>query len=110
MQASSIELTGKKSHYGIDGTGRDTYINFDNGGNFRGYHQLGIGKFERGEFPTPGRGRINSSYVPIEGRPLHYTGDGTGRDTYIMYKILHLVQQKEVLLRAQEEIRISWGH
>jgi hypothetical protein len=48
MQASSIEMTAKKSHYGVDGTGRDTYINFDNGGNFRGYHQLNIGKFERG--------------------------------------------------------------
>lgn len=85
MQASSIELTAKKSHYGVDGTGRDTYINFDNGGNYRGYHQLIPGKFERGEFPTLGRGRINSSYVPIEGRPLHYTGNGTGRDSYIMY-------------------------
>jgi hypothetical protein len=48
MQASSIELTAKKSHYGVDGTGRDTYINFDNGGNYRGYHQLVPGKFERG--------------------------------------------------------------
>jgi hypothetical protein len=37
MQASSIQLTAKKSHYGVDGTGRDTYINFDNGGNYRGY-------------------------------------------------------------------------
>lgn len=65
MQASSIELTAKKTHYGVDGTGRDTYINFDNGGNYRGYYQQGIGKFERGDFPTSGRGRINSSYVPI---------------------------------------------
>jgi hypothetical protein len=85
MQASSIEITAKKTHYGVDGTGRDTYINFDNGGNYRGHVQHGLGKFERGEFPTGGRGRINSSYVPIEGRPLHYIGDGTGRDTYIMY-------------------------
>ncbi len=38
MIASSIELTAKKSHYGVDGTGRDSYINFDNGGNYRGYH------------------------------------------------------------------------
>ena len=65
MQASSIELTAKKTHYGVDGTGRDTYINFNNGGNYRGYYQQGIGKFERGDFPTNGRGRINSSYVPI---------------------------------------------
>ena len=37
MQASAIQLTAKKSHYGVDGTGRDSYINFDNGGNYRGY-------------------------------------------------------------------------
>jgi hypothetical protein len=48
MKASSIELTAKKTHYGVDGTGRDTYINFNNGGNFPGYYQQGIGKFERG--------------------------------------------------------------
>ena len=48
MIASSIELTAKKSHYGVDGTGRDSYINFDNGGNFRGYHLEGLGKFEVG--------------------------------------------------------------
>jgi hypothetical protein len=95
MQASSIELTAKKSHYGVDGTGRDGYINFDNGGNYRGYHQLGNGKFERGEFPTSGRGRINSSYVPVEGRPLHYVGDGTGRDTYIMYSMVYSVRRRE---------------
>lgn len=101
MQASSIELTAKKSHYGVDGTGRDTYINFDNGGNYRGYYQLVPGKFERGQFPTLGRGRINSSYVPIEGRPLHYTGNGTGRDSYIMYNCCDKVVMKEALLVAQ---------
>ena len=45
MQATSISLTAKKSHYGVDGTGRDSYINFDNGGNYRGYLQEGTGKF-----------------------------------------------------------------
>lgn len=45
MQSSLIPLTAKKSHYGVNGTGRDTYINFDNGGNYRGFIQLGIGKF-----------------------------------------------------------------
>lgn len=50
MFASSIELTAKKSHYGVDGTGRDSYINFDNGGNYRGYRLEGLGKFEVGTF------------------------------------------------------------
>lgn len=45
MRASSIELTAKKSHYGVDGTGRDSYINFNNGGNYRGYQLEGLGKF-----------------------------------------------------------------
>lgn len=107
MQASSIELTAKKSHYGVDGTGRDTYINFDNGGNYRGYHQLAVGKFERGEFPTLGRGRINSSYVPIEGRPLHYTGNGTGRDSYIMYLIAYLAVTRVGLPEVMGRILIS---
>ncbi len=108
MQASSIELTAKKTHYGVDGTGRDTYINFDNGGNFRGYFQQGLGKFERGEFPTGGRGRINSSYVPIEGRPLHYIGDGTGRDTYIMYLLIDLALMREVWLVVTERSTTFW--
>lgn len=94
MQSSSIQLTAKKTHYGVDGTGRDTYINFDNGGNYRGYVQHGVGKFQRGQFPTAGRGRINSSYVPIEGRPLHYIGDGTGRDVYIMYLNIYVEAMK----------------
>lgn len=84
MLASDIELTAKKSSYGVDGTGRDSYIKFNNGGNFRGYVQEGRGKFERGEFPTSGRGRINSDYVRVQGKPLHYIGDGSGRDSYIM--------------------------
>lgn len=45
MRASSIQMTAKKSHYSVDGTGRDSYINFDNGGNFRGYRLEGTGKF-----------------------------------------------------------------
>lgn len=39
MKSHGIELTAKKSHYGVDGTGRDTYINFDNGGNYHGIIQ-----------------------------------------------------------------------
>lgn len=27
------------------------------------------------------------SYTGVEGRPLHYIGDGTGRDFYVMYNI-----------------------
>ena len=95
MQSSAIELTAKKSSYGVDGTGRDSYIKFNNGGNFRGHVQEGRGKFERGLFPATGRGRINSDYTRIEGRPLHYIGDGTGRDVYIMYGNEHSAATRE---------------
>jgi hypothetical protein len=45
MKSANIELTAKQTHYSIDGTGRDTYINFNNGGNYRGFVQEGKGKF-----------------------------------------------------------------
>lgn len=45
MKSYNIELTAKQSHYGVDGTGRDSYINFDNGGTYRGFIQQGKGKF-----------------------------------------------------------------
>lgn len=45
MKSYGIELTAKKTHYGVDGTGRDSYINFDNGGNYRGFVQQAKGKF-----------------------------------------------------------------
>ena len=83
MQSCQIQMTAKKSHYGIDGTGRDSYINFDNGGNYRGYLQSGRGKFERGAYDSQQSNRRKSQCI-IEGRPLHYIGDGTGRDFYVM--------------------------
>ena len=45
MEESSIQRTLKKYHYGVDGTGRDMYIHFDNGGNYRGQRLEGRGKF-----------------------------------------------------------------
>lgn len=83
MISSSIQLTAKKSHYGVDGTGRDSYINFDNGGNYRGYNLEGRGKFEVGTMREPVVNK-RKSYTGIEGRPLHYIGDGSGRDVYVM--------------------------
>lgn len=32
-------MTAKQTQYGVDGTGRDSYINFNNGGNYRGFVQ-----------------------------------------------------------------------
>lgn len=83
MQSSSIELTAKKSHYGVDGTGRDSYINHDNGGNYRGYGLQGLGKFELGTYHVKSVNK-RKSYTNVEGKPLHYVGDGSGRDFYVM--------------------------
>lgn len=63
MFASNIELTAKNTHYNIDGTGRDSYINFNNGGNYRGLVQEGLGKYERGTFPVTRKLRLRSTHV-----------------------------------------------
>ena len=76
-------MTAKKSHYRVDGTGRDSYINFDNGGNYRGYGLEGLGKFELGTYHKKVVNK-RKSYTNVEGKPLHYIGDGTGRDFYVM--------------------------
>lgn len=43
MKSHYIEMTAKQSHYGVDGTGRDSYINFNNGGIYRGFLPKGKG-------------------------------------------------------------------
>jgi hypothetical protein len=45
MLANPIKIISRTSNYNVDGTGRDTYINFDNGGNHRGLLIYGHGKF-----------------------------------------------------------------
>ena len=70
--------------YRINGTGRDTYISHDNGGNFLGYHadlQPLRGTVDFGQrkapkhFSRPGQNN--------EGKKVGYFPNGTGRDTYI---------------------------
>lgn len=100
MIASPINLTAKKSHYGVDGSGRDSYIHFDNGGNYRGYRLEGLGKFEVGTFRQKTVSR-RKSYTNVEGRPLHYIGDGSGRDAYVMYFYSYAVKIKVGWLREE---------
>ena len=88
MKSYHIEITARKTHYGVDGTGRDSYINENNGGNFPGFVPQGKGKFEIGTFSNKREHRQKSLF--IESKPLHYIGDGTGRDCYIMYFIVLL--------------------
>ena len=66
-----------------DGTGRDTYIAFDNGGNTLMYSP-GCHSYTKGSMlPSPRGNPAHNIYVPP--RTIHYENDGTGRDTYIKY-------------------------
>ena len=71
-------------HYHINGTGRDTYIQSNNGG-FSQQHRGSV-------FPTPGTFRQavyrsnmhQNKYAPTEGKKAHYVQNGGGRDSYIL--------------------------
>ena len=65
----------KTSYYRTDGSGRDSYISYDNGGTFK----------PMSNFPTNGRMMIRpvSAASKSSVRSLHYISDGSGRDSYI---------------------------
>lgn len=68
----------RTSHYSPDGKGRDTYIQTNNGGVFKGGDRIRLYEPQRTvkrEFsPTSPR---------LDAKPLKYNSDGSGRDTYI---------------------------
>ena len=73
-------ISGKTRIYNTNGTGRDTYIGFNNGGNTLIYSPI------KGE--SSGRLQSLKSHFRNGGggspcRTLHYRVDGTGRDSYI---------------------------
>jgi hypothetical protein len=45
MLPNPMMVRSKASIYGVDGSGRDTYINFDNGGNYKMPGAQGYGKY-----------------------------------------------------------------
>ncbi|OMJ95422.1 hypothetical protein SteCoe_1184 [Stentor coeruleus] len=69
------EVMPKTPYYRTNGTGRDTYIAYDNGGTFQ--PMMTPRSCER----TSSRPR--SSVSKSSNRSLHYISDGTGRDSYI---------------------------
>ena len=78
---------GNTRIYATDGTGRDTYINFNNGGNTAAtFPALAAksGAFGRSasNFAPGGVARMGESSASPAKR-LHYHVNGTGRDTYI---------------------------
>lgn len=74
----------KPSQYFVDGSGRDSYINQDNGGLYRAYEPAYAP--DTGTFGlNPTRKQAYSGYATIECKRQKYTSNGTGRDAYIWY-------------------------
>ena len=69
-------LKPKYTNYSANGTGRDTYINFNNGGYF--YPSLKNPGNKRGLI------RPKTACNSISMKSLHYHSDGTGRDGYVV--------------------------
>ncbi|CAD8064119.1 unnamed protein product [Paramecium primaurelia] len=74
----------KPTVYLNDGQGRDTYISFNNGGNFAQEFRFLVSPQQ----PTSLRLKFNYSVQQQYSTPrINYQGDGTGRDTYILQNI-----------------------
>ena len=70
--------------YKTDGTGRDTYIGFDNGGfniMYTPYKQAELGTFGGGKGKSKFYHRTSSKPTY---KIVNYPQDGTGRDTYVL--------------------------
>ena len=81
LTKSSMRMA-KPSAYAIDGSGRDSYINFDNGGLYRGYEPAYVP--DTGTFGIKARKRHQAA-PSIESKRTKYFSNGTGRDAYIWY-------------------------
>ena len=76
---SNLYKAPNKVHYMPDGTGRDNYISWSSGGQFKQYaprKQLSPGRF----IPQHRYSSRNTNLSPL---PVHYHADGSGRDAYI---------------------------
>ena len=68
-------------NYRSDGQGRDSYIYNNNGGFAINYHMAPPHDSGLMQSPTKKQGRPKIS--PPQNKPVHYIGDGSGRDGYI---------------------------
>ncbi|CAD8091003.1 unnamed protein product [Paramecium sonneborni] len=74
----------KPTVYLNDGQGRDTYISYNNGGNFAQEFRFLVSPKQ----PTSLRLKYNLSVQQEYSTPrINYQGDGTGRDTYILQNV-----------------------
>lgn len=78
----SLYSTAKLSHYSVDGTGRDSYINVNNGGIYRKFSPHKSDIFDFGSFKSKHVPRIIAP--EITPKDVWYRNDGSGRDTYAM--------------------------
>ena len=77
---NALEIVGKPRIYNIDGSGRDTYIGFNNGGNTELYSPASA--FKSGKLRSP-RHQFRDLGLGSPNKKFHYPVDGTGRDSYI---------------------------
>ena len=78
---SILATAGKAFIYNTDGTGRDTYIGFNSGGNTMGNFPTAAAK--GGAFRSIEARQYRIAGVGDSAKKLHYQVDGTGRDSYI---------------------------
>ena len=76
-----LDIVHKISNYRIDGSGRDSYINFNNGGNIRPSFDTTFNKYsnKRSNLNT-----FNSKNYNVLSKVSVYKSDGMGRDQYIV--------------------------
>ena len=81
-ESTSLASKRKAVHYPPDGTGRDAYIQTDNGGTNINHKYQGVP--ELGTFMK--FGNLHRTFKPASTTHFQrYTSDGTGRDNYVMY-------------------------
>ncbi len=79
-------MKSKYVPYPADGTGRDRYIGYNNGGFFDKNKSISVDKNNK-ETATAFVTKLNERYAispSIKAPNFHYHGDGTGRDSYIL--------------------------
>ena len=79
LSKPQIAQVASPSRYAVDGIGRDTYIENNNGGLYKGYRPasaMSIGTFVSYKKPE-------FSLCDIGTKRTNYCNNGTGRDSYI---------------------------
>ena len=79
VTASQVRPNGFRVNYNADGTGRDTFVNTDNGGFYKAFSpcsQPEVTSFVQ-------RRRYDKPSPVIKSRGVQYHSDGSGRDSYI---------------------------